>query len=155
LDMLVYMSTTLNTGHAYGLARETIILPVLARDEEPQATTQESMFNLVRLSDGGPRRHAGPKSQVEVNATIAHNIATGEPASAGGAPGCVNVGLKSIDWKSMRNTGRIREAISAIVPGFDKIKDIDRTKEEFQIAGRTIHEPSFPTPDGKAVLHMH
>jgi molybdopterin-dependent oxidoreductase alpha subunit len=155
LDMLVYLSTTLNTGHAYGLARETIILPVLARDEEPQATTQESMFNLVRLSDGGPRRHAGPKSEVEVIATIAHNIAQGEPASAGGAAGCVNAGLKSIDWKSMRNTGRIREAISVIVPGFDKIKDIDRTKEEFQIAGRTIHEPSFPTPDGKAVLHTH
>ncbi|MEM9660342.1 MAG: molybdopterin-dependent oxidoreductase, partial [Planctomycetota bacterium] len=47
LDTLVYMSTTLNTGHAYGLAKETIILPVLARDEEPQPTTQESMFNFV------------------------------------------------------------------------------------------------------------
>jgi len=55
----------------------------------------------------------------------------------------------------MRNTGRIREAIAAIVPGFDKIKEIDRTKEEFQIAGRTIHEASFPTPDGRAVLHTH
>jgi len=150
LDMLVYLSTTLNTGHAHGLAQETIILPVLARDEEPQATTQESMFNLVRLSDGGPRRHTGPKSEVEVIATIAHTAA-GEPASAGG----VNNGLQTIDWKSMRNTGRIREAIAAIVPGFDKIKEIDRTKEEFQIAGRTIHEASFPTPDGRAVLHTH
>ena len=28
-------------------------LPVLARDEETQATTQESMFNFVRLSEGG------------------------------------------------------------------------------------------------------
>ncbi|MFO0873591.1 MAG: hypothetical protein U0575_06420 [Phycisphaerales bacterium] len=34
---------------------ETIVLPVLARDE-PRATTQESMFNYVRLSDGGPSR---------------------------------------------------------------------------------------------------
>ena len=55
LDLLVYLNTTLNTGHAHGLADETIILPVLARDEEPQPTTQESMFNYVRLSDGGPR----------------------------------------------------------------------------------------------------
>src|SRR5262249_8371100 len=47
LDLLVYMSTTLNTGHAHGLAGETIILPVLARDEEPQPTTQESMFSYV------------------------------------------------------------------------------------------------------------
>jgi anaerobic selenocysteine-containing dehydrogenase len=150
LDMLVYLSTTLNTGHAYGLARETIILPVLARDEEPQATTQESMFNLVRLSDGGPRRHPGPKSEVEVIATIAHHAA-GEPASAGGG----NVDLQSIDWKSMRNTGRIRNSIAAIIPGFDEIKEIDRTKEEFQIAGRTIHERRFPTSDGRAVLHTH
>ena len=63
LDMLVYLSTTLNTGHVHGLAKETIILPVLARDEEPQATTQESMFNFVRLSDGGPARHQGPKAK--------------------------------------------------------------------------------------------
>jgi predicted molibdopterin-dependent oxidoreductase YjgC len=55
LDQITYLSTTLNTGHAHGLARETIILPVLARDEEPQPTTQESMFNYVRMSDGGPR----------------------------------------------------------------------------------------------------
>jgi molybdopterin-dependent oxidoreductase alpha subunit len=150
LDTLVYMSTTLNTGHAYGLARETIILPVLARDEEPQATTQESMFNLVRLSDGGPRRHQGPKSEVEVIGAIAHQLATGEPTSVG-----VSDGLTTIDWKSMRNTGRIRESIAAIVPGFENIKDIDRTKEEFQIGGRIFHEPQFATPDGKAVLHTH
>jgi molybdopterin-dependent oxidoreductase alpha subunit len=33
LDMLVMLSTTLNTGHANGLAKTTIVLPVLARDE--------------------------------------------------------------------------------------------------------------------------
>ncbi|HMF12624.1 MAG TPA: molybdopterin-dependent oxidoreductase, partial [Gemmataceae bacterium] len=71
LDMLVYLNTTLNTGHAHGLARETIILPVLARDEEPQPTTQESMFNYVRMSDGGPRRHEGPRSEVEIIAQVA------------------------------------------------------------------------------------
>ena len=60
--------------------RETIILPVLARDEEPQPTTQESMFNLVRLSDGGPRRHPGPKSEVEVIATIAHEVSSADLA---------------------------------------------------------------------------
>src|SRR3954463_13406325 len=45
LDQITYLSTTLNSGHAHGLAHETIILPALARDEEPQPTTQESMFN--------------------------------------------------------------------------------------------------------------
>ncbi|NOY43595.1 MAG: FdhF/YdeP family oxidoreductase [Planctomycetes bacterium] len=142
LDMLVYLSTTLNTGHAFGLARETIILPVLARDEEPQATTQESMFNFVRLSDGGPRRLEGPRSEVEVIATIAEQVF----ADADTSP---------VDWESMRDTGRIREAIGAIVPGFEKIAAIDKTKEEFQIEGRVFHEPRFATPDGRAVLHVH
>jgi molybdopterin-dependent oxidoreductase alpha subunit len=169
LDMLVYMSTTLNTGHAFGLAKETIILPVLARDEEPQATTQESMFNYVRLSDGGPARHAGPKSEVEVIAAIAAGVAGGPaaPGAAGGlnaydgvesngasAPG-QSPGLHAIDWQSMRDTGRIRDAIAAIVPGFEKIAEIDKTKEEFQIGGRTFHQASFPTINGRANLHTH
>src|SRR5207247_1120387 len=63
LDVVVYLNTTLNTGHAWGLGRETIILPVLARDEEPEPTTQESMFNFVRLSDGGPARLDGPRGE--------------------------------------------------------------------------------------------
>ena len=71
---MVYLSTTLNTGHAHGLAEETIILPVLARDEEPQSTTQESMFNYVRLSDGGPPRHTGPRSEVAVISYIARTV---------------------------------------------------------------------------------
>src|SRR6185369_11904154 len=59
IGLTVFLSTTLNTGHVHGRGRESLILPVLARDEDPQATTQESMFNFVRLSDGGKARHAG------------------------------------------------------------------------------------------------
>src|SRR4029450_413552 len=43
----------------------------------------------------------------------------------------------------------------AVVPGFEKLAQIDRTKEEFQITDRTLHEPRFPTADGRAVLHLH
>ncbi len=142
LDMLVHLNTTLNTGHVVALARETIILPVLARDEEPQPTTQESMFNFVRLSDGGPQRLAGPRSEVEVIATIAEQVFADEDQSP-------------VNWQSMRDTGRIRDAIGAIVPGFEKIIEIDKTKEEFQIDGRTFHEPQFATADGRALLHAH
>ncbi len=74
LDMIVYLNTTLNTGHAHGLAKETIILPVLARDEEPQPTTQESMFNFVRLSDGGPARHSGPRSEIAIAAELGDRL---------------------------------------------------------------------------------
>ncbi|MBI1347204.1 FdhF/YdeP family oxidoreductase [bacterium] len=140
LDLLVYLNTTLNTGHAHGLARETLILPVLARDEEPEPTTQESMFNYVRLSDGGPARLEGPKSEIEVIATMARGV-LGDSGP--------------IDWKSMQATNRIREAIAQVVPGFDKLAEIAQTKREFQIDGRTFHTPQFPTPNGKAQLRVH
>jgi molybdopterin-dependent oxidoreductase alpha subunit len=140
LDLLVYLNTTLNTGHAHGLARETIILPVLARDEEPEPTTQESMFNYIRLSDGGPRRHEGPKSEIEVIASLARGV-LGDTGP--------------IDWSDMQRTSNIRKALSRIVPGYDKIADIDQTKKEFQIEGRTFHTATFPTPDGRANLRVH
>jgi molybdopterin-dependent oxidoreductase alpha subunit len=157
LDQITYLSTTLNTGHAHGLARETIILPVCARDEEPQPTTQESMFNYIRLSDGGPPRHAGTRSEVDVIATIAERIFDGEPASAGGQTQSPILAPRSspLDWSRMRSTEQIRQAIARIVPGFERLADIDRTKQEFQIAGRTFHQPRFATPDGRARLHPH
>ena len=66
LKTIVHLSTTLNTGHAWGTGDETFILPVLPRDEEPQSTTQESMFSFVRLSDGGPPRHKHARSEVSI-----------------------------------------------------------------------------------------
>ncbi|MEX0794108.1 MAG: molybdopterin dinucleotide binding domain-containing protein, partial [Pirellulaceae bacterium] len=41
------------------------------------------------------------------------------------------------------------------VPGFEKIGQIDKTKQEFQIAGRTFHEKKFPTPSGRLILFNH
>lgn len=140
LDQLVYLSTTLNTGHIHGLAKETLILPVLARDEEPEPTTQESMFNYVRLSDGGPSRHEGVKSEVEVIATLA---------------GQVIEDRSPLSWESLAQTGNIREMISRVIPGYEAIADIDKTKQEFQIKGRTFHRPKFPTDNGRAKLHVH
>ena len=46
-----------------------IVLPVCARDEEPEPTTQESMFSYVRLSDGGIERIAGA-SEVSILADL-------------------------------------------------------------------------------------
>ena len=140
LETLVFMSTTLNTGHAHGLAKETIILPVLARDEETQSTTQESMFNYVRLSDGGPERVAGPRSEVEVIAHLADAVL--------GSDGPIN-------WRQMQQHNNIRSMIAKVVPGFEAIESIGETKQEFQISGRTFHRPAFPTASGRAILHSH
>ncbi len=138
LDLVVYLSTTLNTGHAHGRAKETLILPVLARDEEPQPTTQESMFNYVRLSDGGPPRHTGPMSEVAVISRIARDV-LGDNGP--------------VDFAAMQQHQTIRQAIGKIIPGFEAMNDIDRTRQEFQIGGRTFHQPKFKTPSGKARFH--
>jgi molybdopterin-dependent oxidoreductase alpha subunit len=141
IDTVVYLSTSLNTGHASGVgAEETIILPVLARDEEPEPSTQESMFSYIRLSDGGTPRHVGPRAEVEIIADLALRV-LGE-----GGP---------VDWRAMSHTSTIRAAISAIVPGLEQIAQIDRTKKEFSIPGRALDTPAFPTADGRATLFVH
>ena len=147
IDTVVYLSTSLNTGHAGGLgAAETIILPVLARDEEPEPSTQESMFSFVRLSDGGrPRHHtadpqSGPRAEVAIIADVARRV-----LGAGGP----------VDWLSMAHTSTIRQAIARIVPGLEQIADIERTKREFSIPGRALDQPGFPTADGRATLFVH
>jgi len=58
-----------------------------------------------------------------------------------------------VDWEAMREHRDIRKAIARIVPGYEKIGDIDRTREEFQIEGRTLHEPRFGTESGRARFH--
>jgi len=141
IDTVVYLNTSLNTGHASGTAaEETIILPVLARDEEPEPSTQESMFSYIRLSDGGQPRHVGPRAEVEIIADLALRVlGTGGP----------------VDWRAMSHTSTIRDAIAAIVPGLEQIAAIDRTKKEFSIPGRAIDRPAFPTADGRATLFVH
>jgi anaerobic selenocysteine-containing dehydrogenase len=147
IDMVVSMSTSLNTGHAWGTgAEETIILPVLARDEEPEPSTQESMFSYIRLSDGGKPRHVGPRSEVEIIADLALRV-LGDASSTGGT--------SPVNWREMSHTTTIREAIAKIVPGLEEIAAIDRTKKEFSIPGRAIDRPAFPTADGRAHLFVH
>jgi molybdopterin-dependent oxidoreductase alpha subunit len=140
LEQITYLNTTLNTGHAWGRGKHTLILPVLARDEEPQPTTQESMFNFVRLSDGGPSRLPGPRAEVEVIATLAERV----------------LGKNSpIDWSELKNHCRIREMIARIIPGLEPLDAIDQTRQEFHIPSRIVREPYFNTPNGKARFTAH
>ena len=135
LEQITYLNTTLNTGHAHGLARETLLLPVLARDEEPQPTTQESMFNYVRLSDGGKARQPLARSETYVITELARRV----------------LGERSpVDFAALSRLCHVREMIAQVVPGWEELARIDQTKREFTIPGRIFHTPQFPTADGKA-----
>jgi len=129
-----YLSTKLNTGHLHGRGREHLILPVLARDEEPQATTQESMFSFVRLSEGGaPGPPGEARSEVEVVCALAARLLARGP----------------FPFERMRDHRAIREEIARVAPGLAAIGEIDRTRREFAIEGRTFHEPRFKTTSGR------
>lgn len=158
LGLVTYLTTTLNTGHAWGRGQETLVLPILPRDEEPEPTTQESMFSYVRLSDGGPTRYTGPRSEVSVL------TAMGKAVLGESGP---------VDWKKLESHDAVRLLISELIPGFEPIRDIAKTKKEFHIAGRVldgtppasspppagsrlsplVSRPAFPTPSGKAKFH--
>jgi anaerobic selenocysteine-containing dehydrogenase len=92
------------------------------------------MFNYVRLSDGG-QPHPGNdlKSEVELVCGLASRLLPPGP----------------FPFETMTNHRAIREAIANVVPGYAEVNKIDETKQEFQIAGRTFHEPAFNTPSGK------
>ncbi len=136
LDFVAYLSTTLNTGHAWGTGRETLILPVKARDEEPEPTTQESMFNFVRLSDGGPERQPGTRSEVEVIAALGERL----------------LGNSPVAWNELSSLCHLRQMIAKIVPGYAGLAEIDTTRKEFHVGGRIKHTPTFATASGKAVF---
>jgi molybdopterin-dependent oxidoreductase alpha subunit len=138
LDSIAYLSTSLNTGHAWGTAKETLVMPVLPRDEESQPTTQESMFSYVRLSEGGRPRYAGPRSEVSVLAELGRRVI------GDGGP---------VNWSDLESHQRIRKLIAELIPGLEPMADIERTGREFHIAGRRLSTPEFPTESGRARFH--
>lgn len=135
IDFKLYLTTTLNTGHLNGNAdSEQLILPVTARDEEPQPTTQESMFNYVRLSDGGIERLDNLKSEVEILASLAKEVVEHSP----------------IDFDLFQKYQHIREVIAISIPGMEAMQDIEVAKREFHVSGRLLHTPVFNTESGRA-----
>ena len=125
------VSTKLNTTHAHGLGQTCVILPALTRDEEPQATSQESMFNFVRLSAGGaPSLEGEMRSEVAILADLAQRI----------------LPEGRFDWSRFTDHAALREEIAKAVPGYEALP----SGREFQVAGRTFHHPSFATEDGRA-----
>lgn len=136
----LYLTTTLNCSHVTGMENsEALILPVAARDEEPDSTTQESMFNYVRLSDGGIRRLANVRSEVSILADLGAKL----------LPDC------GVEFAAFKQHRHVREAIAATVPGMAALGAIDDTRTEFTIDGRVLHQPVFATPSQRARFHVH
>ncbi len=131
----LFLTTTLNPGHIHGCdTSESMILPVTARDEEWQPTTQESMFNYVRLSDGGIERHENTRPEVAVLSDLAQQLLVDCP----------------IDFSQFKQHKNIRETIAKVIPGMEQLADIDVEKQEFHIGGRLKHGPKFNMPSGRA-----
>ncbi len=135
----VYLNPTLNQGHVHGVTDEVLILPVTVRDEEKQATTQESMFNYVRISDGGIDRFPNLPSEVEWISHLAKHL----------------ISTDIFDFSIFSKHKTIREAIAKSIPGFSILQKADQSREEFQIEGRTFHSPQFATLQGTAIFHTH
>src|SRR5690606_2094044 len=111
----LFLTTTLNRGHVHGLGDgEVLVLPVTARDEEWSPTTQESMFNYVRLSDGGIRRLDNVRPETVILCDLAARL----------VPDC------PIDFAAFKQHAKVREAIAGIVPGLEQLADIDVAKRE-------------------------
>ncbi|MEM9571351.1 MAG: FdhF/YdeP family oxidoreductase [Pseudomonadota bacterium] len=129
------LTTTLNQSHVHGVsASEMLILPVTARDEEWEPTTQESMFNFVRMSDGGIHRLSNVRPESVILADLGERLLPDSP----------------IEFSAFKRHKHIREAIAEIVPGMQELASIDIAKKEFHIANRLLHEPKFYTQNGKA-----
>jgi len=130
----VQINSSLNLSHVHGIGDECIVLPIRVRDEETQPTTQESMFNFVRLSDGGFERIEGLRSEVEILSGIAASV----------------IPPQVLDFAPFASHREIRQAIARIIPGYAALGEIDDTKSEFHVGGRSLSQPEFPTPDSRA-----
>ncbi len=141
IETIIYLATKPNLGHFHGLAKKnTIIIPVFARFENPHKTTTESGNNFVRLSDEGKThlKDADLIAEVEFLTQLAYRLH----------------GTTPIDWRKLQYTKYVRQLIAQTIPGYEKIGEIDATGEEFTISGRIFEQPKFATPSQKAAMFV-
>jgi molybdopterin-dependent oxidoreductase alpha subunit len=134
-----FINPTLNLSHVAGVSGDVLILPGRARDEEQQGTTQESMFNFVRLSSGGINRF--PQLRSEVAMIVDLGAAVIDPAR--------------LDFSLFHSHARIRQWIAESVPGYSALSQLDEGGAEFTVGQRILHRPEFHTPSGKAQFVFH
>ncbi len=135
----IFLTTTLNRGHVVGVEQgDSLILPVTARDEERQPTTQESMFNYVRLSDGGISRLENVRPEVDILCQL----------------GSLLLPDSQVPFEALNTHTTLRAAIARTVPGMEDLADIDVAKREFHVRNRLLHSPVFHNASGKAQFNV-
>lgn len=140
IETIIYLATKPNLGHFHGLAsKNTIVIPVLNRFEQPFKITTESGNNFVRLSDEGKTHLKGDLiPEAEFLTELAYRLHGEYP----------------VNWRQLQNPMYVRQLIAQTIPGYEQMATIDATKEEFTISGRILSEPHFPTPSGKASMFV-
>ncbi len=140
IETIIYLATKPNLGHFSGLAKKnTLVLPVLNRFEQPYKITTESGNNFVRLSDEGETHLQGDLvAEGHFLTELAHRLHGESP----------------VNWRELQNPKYVRQLIAQTIPGYEKMATIDETKEEFTISGRILKGPHFPTLTGKASMFV-
>jgi molybdopterin-dependent oxidoreductase alpha subunit len=143
IETIFYVATKPNLGHFHGLAKQhTLILPVFTRFENPHPTTTESGNNFVRFNESGKSHLQPPNADLISEVELLTEIA------------CRLLGEEPINWRKLQDTQYVRQLISQTIPGYEKIGEIDHSRQEFTITGRVFTEPNFATPNGKAQMQV-
>ncbi|MDB3993967.1 histidine kinase, partial [Gammaproteobacteria bacterium] len=61
---------------------------------------------------------------------------------------------RDVDFGLFTEHRNIRDAIANLIPGFEKLANIDDEKKEFHIGGRHFPSPRFSTESGKASFRV-
>ncbi len=144
-ELTVHVSTKLNRSHLVH-GREALILPCLGRSETDlqggveQAVTVEDSMSMVHLS-AGIKPPAAPDLLSEP-AIVARLAQAALPQS------CVPWAELGADYD------RIRDAIAAVIPGFEDFNARVRATGGFHLR-HPCRERVFPNPGGKARFFAH
>ena len=140
-ELSVQVSTKLNRAHLV-TGREALILPCLSRSERDmqpsgqQFVTVENSMGIVHSSRGDRK----PASAVLLS----------EPAIVAGIARATFGDQSPVNWATMVNDyDNVREAIEAVIPGFDDYNLRVREPGGFSLPN-CAREGWFDTPDGKA-----
>ena len=139
--LTVHVSTKLNGSHAV-TGRRALILPTLGRTERDetggreQFVTVEDSMGMVHASTG---RLAPASPQLRSEVAIVTGLAERV------------FGRSPIDWAALgEDYARLRDAIEAVIPGFDRYDERARLPGGFALPNGPRDERRFDTGSGRA-----